>query len=106
MAELGNQNKVSEMLLCADWGEQMMRFRDWGAASSLHLGSSEVLESMLSAQLPAGSFTEQDTNLWCHFLLRAKSGSGNRKDPAPLLTGRSREKPDWLLRPKRQKHLP
>ena len=45
MAELGNQNKVSEMLLSADWGEQMMRLRGWGAASSLLLGSSEVLES-------------------------------------------------------------
>ena len=45
MAELGKQNKVSEMLLSADWGEQMMRFRDWGAVSSLLLGSSEVLET-------------------------------------------------------------
>ena len=44
MAELGNQNKVSEMLLSADWREQMMRFRDWGALSSLLLGSRQVLK--------------------------------------------------------------
>ena len=45
MAELGNQNKVSEMLLSAEWREQIMRFRDWGGLSSLLLGSREVLET-------------------------------------------------------------